>query len=76
MADKVNKGQMTVEEAGRKGGAKVAAERGAGFYSVIGQKGGLIGGGKVSQDREHMSAIGHKGGERVRELIAKGRKSE
>ncbi len=64
-----NKGSMTVEEAGRKGGEKVAAERGPGFYSEIGHKGGE----KVSQDREHMSEIGQKGGERVRELVEKGK---
>ncbi len=34
------KGQMTVEEAGRKGGETVREERGPEFYSEIGQKGG------------------------------------
>ncbi len=67
--NKEHKGSMTVEEAGRKGGAKVASERGPGFYSEIGHKGGE----KVSQDREHMSEIGQKGGERVRELVEKGK---
>ncbi len=66
------KGAMTVEEAGRKGGEKVASERGPEFYSEIGQKGGE----KVSQDREHMSEIGHQGGERVRELVEKGKQGE
>ncbi len=70
MAEKnENKGSMTVEEAGRKGGEKVASERGPEFYSEIGHKGGE----KVSQDREHMSEIGQKGGERVRELVEKGK---
>ncbi len=62
-------GSMTVEEAGRKGGEKVASERGPEFYEEIGRKGGE----KVSQDRDHMSEIGHKGGEKVRELIEKGK---
>jgi general stress protein YciG len=66
---KRERGAMTVEEAGRKGGAKVASERGSEFYSEIGHKGGA----KVSQDRDHMSEIGHKGGERVRELVEKGK---
>jgi general stress protein YciG len=34
------KGKMTVEEAGRMGGEKVASERGSEFYSDIGHKGG------------------------------------
>ncbi len=77
MAEKNKQGgSMTVEEAGRKGGEKVASERGPEFYSEIGQKGGHIGGEKVSQDREHMSEIGHKGGEKVRELIEKGKGKE
>jgi general stress protein YciG len=66
------KGSMTVEEAGRMGGAKVASERGSEFYSEIGHKGGS----KVSADRDHMSEIGHKGGQRVRELVEKGKRGE
>jgi hypothetical protein len=56
------KGKMTVAEAGRLGGEKVAAERGHAFYEEIGRKGGEAG--------------GHKGGQRVRELIEKGKRSE
>ena len=56
------KGKMTVAEAGRLGGAKVASERGHAFYEEIGRKGGVAG--------------GHKGGQRVRELIEKGKRSE
>ncbi len=52
------KGSMTVQEAGRRGGEKVAAERGHSFYEEIGRKGG------------------EKGGQRVRELIEKGKRSE
>jgi uncharacterized protein len=33
-------GQLTVEEAGRMGGEKVASERGREFYEEIGHKGG------------------------------------
>jgi len=54
------KGGMTVQEAGRKGGSKVAAERGSAFYAQIGKKGGKV----VSQNRAHMAAIGKRGGER------------
>ena len=52
MADEVKKGGMTVAEAGRKGGVKVAQERGRAFYEQI----------------------GHKGGQKVRELIEQGKK--
>jgi uncharacterized protein len=55
-------GSMTVQEAGRRGGEKVASERGHEFYEEIGRKGGEAG--------------GQKGGQRVRELIEKGKKAE
>ncbi len=57
MADR--KGDMTVEEAGRKGGEKTARTHGREFYEAIGHKGGEAG--------------GKKGGERVRELIEEGK---
>lgn len=56
--DGAEKGKMTVEEAGKKGGDKTSETHGPEFYSKIGQKGGET----VSQDREHMSEIGKKGG--------------
>ncbi len=62
MASEKGKGNMTVEEAGRKGGEKVASERGHEFFEEIGRKGGEAG--------------GHKGGQRVKELIEKGKRSE
>jgi len=41
MAEKQeDKGQMTVEEAGRKGGEATREEHGPEFYSEIGHKGG------------------------------------
>ena len=53
--------KMTREEAGRKGGQKVARERGAEFYRAIGKKGGE----KVAKERgtEFYRDIGRKGGE-------------
>lgn len=42
-------GDMTVSEAGRKGGEKVASERGPEFYSEIGRKGGHKGGQRVRE---------------------------
>jgi len=56
------KGEMTVEEAGRKGGLTVRNKYGHEFYEEIGRKGGEIG--------------GPKGGHRVRELIEKGKQVE
>jgi general stress protein YciG len=55
------KRKMTRQEAGRKGGEKVARERGPEFYRAIGKKGGE----KVAAQRgsEFYSEIGRKGGE-------------
>ena len=72
------KGGMTVQEAGRRGGEKVASERGHEFYEEIGRKGGET----VAGERgpEFYSEIGHKGGQkggqRVRELIEEGKKHQ
>ncbi len=53
--------KMTRQEAGRKGGQKVARERGPEFYREIGRKGGE----KVAEERgaEFYREIGRKGGE-------------
>jgi general stress protein YciG len=53
--------KMTRQEAGRRGGEKVAKERGTEFYRRIGQKGGE----KVAEERgsEFYRKIGKKGGE-------------
>jgi general stress protein YciG len=53
--------KMTRQEAGRKGGEKVARERGSEFYRAIGRKGGE----KVSEERgtAYFKEIGRKGGE-------------
>jgi uncharacterized protein len=55
LADKEKKGNMTVKEAGHKGGEKTAETHGKEFYEQIGHKGG------------------EKGGQRVKELIDKGK---
>ena len=53
--------KMTRQEAGRKGGQKVARQRGSEFYRKIGRKGGE----KVAEERgsEFYREIGRKGGE-------------
>jgi len=55
-------GGMTVREAGRKGGL------------IGGRKGGLAV--KAERGREFYQEIGRKGGQRVRDLIAAGKKTE
>ena len=66
------RGKMSREDAGRKGGQKVARERGTEFYREIGRKGGE----KVAKQRgsEFFREIGRKGGESRgnRNAIAKG----
>lgn len=58
--------QMTVREAGKKGGEIVKTKYGAKFYAEIGRKGGK------STKRRHGSqfyeAIGHRGGQRAKTL--------
>ncbi|GLK58601.1 hypothetical protein GCM10017624_07580 [Azotobacter vinelandii] len=60
MAEK--KRDMSVSEAGRKGGEATAATHGREFYEEIGHKGGEAG--------------GKKGGQRVRELIEESKRRE
>jgi general stress protein YciG len=53
--------KMSRQEAGKKGGEKVARERGSEFYRQIGRKGGE----KVAEERgsEFFREIGRKGGQ-------------
>lgn len=78
MADRVRKGDMTVREAGHKGGEKVKEEYGPEFYSEIGHKGGEIGGNVVKEKYgpDFYSKIGHKGGQKVRDLINRAKQLE
>src|SRR5216683_3184966 len=64
MAEKENKGSMTVAEAGRKGGETVRNERGREFYETIGRKGGATV--KAERGRAFYEEIGRKGGETVK----------
>ena len=76
MAEK-KKGDMTVEEAGRKGGERTAESHGKEFYEKIGHKGGE----KTASTHGHefYQEIGHKGGEKggqkVKRLIEEGKES-
>ncbi len=51
-------------EAGRKGGEKVAEERGPEFYSEIGRKGGEMSPGKFEEGSERAREAGRKGGKK------------
>jgi uncharacterized protein len=64
-----DEGNMSVREAGRKGGRTTRARYGAEFFQEIGAKGGRT----VSErySNEHFREIGRKGGRRVAELIAR-----
>jgi general stress protein YciG len=53
---------MTVREAGKKGGEATSQTHGKEFYEEIGRKGGEAG--------------GHKGGQRVKDLIEEGKKND
>src|SRR3981189_2386541 len=63
MADE-KKGGMAVRGEGRRGGVKVAQERGRAFYEQIGKKGGETV--KAERGHEFYEKIGKKGGESVR----------
>lgn len=73
-----NKGAISVQEAGRKGGERTASTHGHEFYSEIGHKGGAKGGRATSEKYgpEFYSEIGHKGGQKVKRLIEEGKRSE
>ena len=57
-----NDGDMSVSEAGHKGGERTSQTHGREFYQEIGHKGGEIG--------------GKKGGEKVRRLVEEGKERE
>jgi len=54
MSEKKAQGNMTVKEAGRRGGKRTAETHGSEFYQEI----------------------GHKGGQRVKELIEQGKRAQ
>lgn len=62
-------GNMSVREAGRKGGRATRARYGPEFFAAIGAKGGKAVSERYSTD--HFREIGRKGGRRVAELIAR-----
>jgi general stress protein YciG len=65
--------EMTVQEAGRRGGKTTAERHGHEFYEKIGKKGGEAR--KQALGPEGYEELGRKGGQKVKELIEKGKKS-
>ncbi len=79
-ADK-RKGKMTVEEAGRLGGEKTSKTHGPEFYSEIGSKGGSRRaqqheGSAEAEGKTSLEEAGHRGGQRIKNLIEKGKEYE
>lgn len=74
---KKDKPNMTVSQAGKKGGEKTAETHGHEFYQEIGKKGGQKGGETTAQKYGHefYEEIGQKGGQKVKKLIEEGKKS-
>jgi len=65
--------EMTVSEAGRRGGEATRRKYGPEFYEEIGKKGGET----VKRERgsEFYEEIGRKGGQRVRQLVDQGKRA-
>lgn len=68
-----SQGDMTVREAGRKGGETTSERYGHEFYEEIGRKGGQ----KVRDEYgiPFYEEIGHKGGQKVKDLIEEGKRA-
>ena len=68
------KEEMTVQEAGRRGGRSTAERHGHEFYEKIGKKGGEAR--KRALGPTGYEALGRQGGQKVRELIRRGKQAE
>jgi uncharacterized protein len=68
------RGEMTVQDAGRKGGRATKARHGPEFYLSIGRKGGATT--KERHGPEFYERIGRKGGQRMKQLVAQGRRAQ
>jgi uncharacterized protein len=71
MAEK-KQGEMSVSEAGKRGGRRTSETHSREFYEEIGKKGGEATSGKYGT--QFYERIGHKGGQKVKKLIEEGKK--
>lgn len=71
-----SKGDITVSEAGRRGGERTSETHGHEFYEEIGKKGGRKGGETTAgrYGHEFYEKIGQKGGRKVKRLIQEGKR--
>jgi hypothetical protein len=67
------KGDITVQEAGRRVGNSTRKKYGGEFYQSIGKKGGDTT--KQRHGGEHYEKIGRKGGAQVKRLVAQGKRA-
>lgn len=77
MANKPNdqsRGDMSVREAGKKGGETTASTHDREFYQDIGRKGGETR--REELGAEGYSELGHKRGQRVGGLVDKGKRAQ
>src|SRR5438552_17783379 len=65
------RGELTVRQAGQRGGTSTAGKHGSSFYREIGRKGGEAR--KTQLGSEGYAQLGRKGGRRVAELIKRGK---
>ena len=68
------KGDITVREAGRRGGTTTKKRYGPGFYQSIGKKGGETT--KQRHGPEYYQRIGKIGGQTMKKLIAKAKRMQ
>ncbi len=82
MPERKKQGDMSVRDAGRKGGETTSERHGHEFYEEIGHMGGEAGGKKGGEARkrelghEGYEELGHQGGQRVKELVEEGKEAE
>src|SRR5216684_4101457 len=68
------RGELTVRQAGQRGGTSTAGKHGSSFYREIGRRGGQAR--KTQLGSEGYAQLGRKGGRRVAELIKRGKQPE
>jgi general stress protein YciG len=66
------KGSMSVQEAGKKGGDTVKKKYGREFYETIGKKGGQA---RADDEDIRSGKVGRLGGQKVKQLIEAGKKA-